>query len=140
MDLRALQRAIQWNASSVRRFVLLAPKGAPIPDRFEKVQNSPKFHSELTARLQRFRGEVYLEDGAIGEQDLTDGRHWSAADEKSWHLLVLDSDDKVCACTRYLPHSERDSFSQLAVSGASLASCPSWGAKLKTAVESEIAF
>ena len=139
MDFRALQRAIRWNPSSgVRRLVLLAPKGADIPDRFQEVRSSPLAHGELLEDMQRFRGRVYIEDGALREQDLIDGRHWSQVDDYSWHLLVLDPQDRVCACTRYLPHDESSDFCNLTVSRASIAACPSWGEKIKAAVESEM--
>ena len=42
-----------------------------------------KRSEDLLAELQRLRGSVYLQEGAIGRHDLIDGRHQLDADAKS---------------------------------------------------------
>jgi hypothetical protein len=85
------------------------------------------------------RGNVYLRDGAIQPDDLTDGRHELDIDRGGWHLLLLDKDDRVCGCARYREYPNYTRFSQLGVSNSALARCDLWGPKLQAAVESELA-
>lgn len=90
--------------------------------------------------MQRFRGEIYLQDGAVRPENLTtDGRHYLPVDEESWHVLTLNEERKICACLRL--HQERTTrqFEQLPVSHSALGNCPTWGGRLRQAVESEIA-
>jgi hypothetical protein len=89
--------------------------------------------------MQRLRGSVYLEDGAIGPEHLVEDRHVLGIDLESWHLLVLDDDDCVSGCMRYRQYHAEISFEDLSVSRSVLADCEKWGRKLKGAVESEIA-
>ncbi|MEO7145111.1 MAG: hypothetical protein ABI165_16560, partial [Bryobacteraceae bacterium] len=89
--------------------------------------------------MQALRGRLYLKDGAIEPWQLTDGRHRAAIDRGSWHLLVLDRDERVCGCARYREYSNDTVFSQLSVSSSTLARCKEWGGRLKAAVDSELA-
>jgi hypothetical protein len=89
--------------------------------------------------MQRLRGRVYLEDGAIEAGHLTNGKHRADVDELSWHLLVVDQDDRVCGCVRHHAYPEETRFSQLNISRSALAYSREWGHKLKAAVESELA-
>jgi hypothetical protein len=98
-----------------------------------------KRSEDLLAEMQTLRGSVYLRDGAIARADITDGRHQLDGDEESWHLLVLDKQNRVCGCTRYREYPNKTRFSQLRVSNSALAHCDRWGPKLKDAVEAEIA-
>lgn len=122
-----------------RKLVLLAPSGSPAVRYFQNVQVRPDLYHGLFAGMQRLRGAVYLEDGAIREQDLVDGRHFLDIDAGSWHLLVLDHDNRVSGCMRYREYSQEVSFEDLSVSGTPLAQSENWGPQLRTAVESEIA-
>jgi len=88
--------------------------------------------------MQELRGAVYLADDAIDESRLIGGRHVVKSDIHSWHLLVLDRDGAVCACTRYRHHPARVQFSNLAVAESPLASCSLWGRKVRSAVENEV--
>ena len=89
--------------------------------------------------MQRLRGAVYLRDGAIPSAQIADGRHRSAGDPESWHLLILDGDGHVCGCSRYREHPCHAGFKHMLVSKAALAQCPRWGAKVVSAVEQELA-
>ena len=92
------------------------------------------------AQMQRLRGKVYLEDGAIRPEDLTpDGRHYMADDSSAWHVLSLGEDGRVRACLRYLDERFSTGFSGLWVSHTALARCPRAGWKLRMAVESKMA-
>lgn len=90
--------------------------------------------------MQRLRGEIYLEEGAITESALhLDGRHYLPGDERSWHILALDESGRVQGCIRFLPRcSTTVGFSDLAVRETPLAACEVWGHKLKLAVEFEL--
>ena len=121
-------------------FVLLPPIGAPIPDAFKAVETSDRLHAELLSSAQRFRGGIYLQDGAIRPQQLTsDGRHALPVDEESWHILTLDHEGRICACLRVHQQTGGRDFDRLPVSQSALTHCPDWGGKLRQAVESEIA-
>jgi hypothetical protein len=87
--------------------------------------------------MQRLRGRVYLEDGAIREEDLTaDSRHQMDSDAKCWHVLAIDAEERVTGCLRYLDEGDAQDFRSLWVSHAALARCPQLGWKLRMAVES----
>lgn len=124
---------------SYREQIILAPPSVTIPDSFQNVQHRPALYNDLLADMQRLRGQVYLQDGAIQPHDLTvDGRHHAAADYASWHLLTLDDNGQVAGCARFhMP--ARSTFDQLIVSRSALARCAEWGGKLRAAVNDELA-
>jgi len=126
-------------AGGSRKLALLAPSAPAIPKFFNQVRVDPTRSDDLLAESQRLRGGVYLRDGAIRPDDLTDGRHELDIDHGGWHLLVLDKDDRVCGCARYREYPSHTRFSQLSVSSSALARCNLWGSKLQAAVESELA-
>ena len=85
------------------RFVVLPPSSRPaISSHFRCVEVDTRRHDELFAEMQRFRGDVYLADGAIQPEDVTDGRHQVGIDEHSCHVLSIDSIGRICACLCYL--------------------------------------
>jgi len=88
--------------------------------------------------MQKLRGSVYLEDGAITADELSDGRHQVPSDRRSWHLLLLDGAGEVCGCIRYLLHSGETDFSQLIASETPLANCSTWRKVLHSAVKAEL--
>ena len=123
-----------------QRLILLSPKFAEGTDAFHDVRSDPGHHKCLTAEMQRFRGAIYLQDGAIKPWDLAaDGRHELKMDADSWHLLALNDSGKVCGCLRYCPHGPTERFDNLWLKNAALASSVEWGWKLRTAVEREMA-
>jgi hypothetical protein len=124
--------------SASRTLRLLAPSQRVIPAQFTQVSADPYIHADLLAETQRFRGRVYLEDGAIQPWQLTpDGRHCLPIDDDSWHLLVLDDRGRVCGCVRYREYPTDTSFSMLSLAHSALAKSMEWGGRLKSAVESE---
>ena len=126
-------------ANGARRIVLLAPNATEVAGRpFFPLSDSR--HTSLLSGMQRLRGRIYLQDGAITSAQLTaDGRHVQEADSLGWHLLLVENDDTVCGCARYLSHPHNVSFSQLGVSRSPLALSDRWGMRFQRAVEDEIA-
>jgi hypothetical protein len=92
------------------------------------------------AEMQRFRGRIYADDGAIHADDLTaDGRHRLRVDDESWHVLALNDKGQVCGCLRYLEEQHARGFDDLCVRQAALTRSPVLGSKFRQAVEAEMA-
>jgi hypothetical protein len=122
-----------------RALCLLPPARAQIPASFRNVTSEPDQHERLLRQMQRLRGSVYLQDGAIGTADLMkDGRHETSSDKRSWHLLLLDGAGDVCGCLRYLLHTAETDFSQLIASETPLATCRTWRSVLTSSVKTEL--
>ena len=97
-----------WNPT---QFVILPPSKAALPRFFRNVETDHERHDGLFASMQRLRGVVYVNDGAIGPSDLTaDGRHALRVDEHSWHVLSLNRAGQVSSCLRYTDESRAASF------------------------------
>jgi hypothetical protein len=93
----------------------------------------------LLSQIQRLRGAVYSQDGALKLADLLpDGRHWQPVDDKSWHVLAMNKEGRVCGGARYHQTSNRIPFSQLGLAQSALAHCDVWGLKLRAAVEADL--
>jgi len=109
-----------------------------VPKFFHRVQNDADRHGQLISEMQRMRGQIYLKDGAIDPETLIQGRHQLSADGFSWHLLVANRDGELCGCSRYREHRDEIDFSKLSVARSTLADCPNWGHRIRSAVQSEI--
>lgn len=134
-----LSAFIRQVVSPDRRLVLLAPPGAELPRAFRNVPTETSGHSDLLEEIQRLRGRTYLQDEAIGPDELTpDGRHVTDEDWRAWHLVTLRH-GRVAACVWYLSHDETTRASDLRVNSCALAGMPEWNAPLQQAVESELA-
>jgi hypothetical protein len=126
--------------SAYRKFVLLAPPGGEAPEYFPTVIVDRERSGELLMEMQRFRGAIYLKEGAIGPSQISeDGRHALPDDEESWHLLVRGEDDSVQGCMRYRTHRYSVPISKLGVSSSAIAQCDRWGPAVRTGIRSEIA-
>jgi hypothetical protein len=124
---------------SARQMLVLAPSGTRSCPELGRTEGDPARYERILGNMQRLRGRIYLNDGAIEPSDLTaDGRHRQAADALSWHLLSVDSSDRVYACARYRVYSEPVAFHQLGVSSSEAAKSDIWGTLLEDAVEREI--
>lgn len=134
---RHLQRSRRLSSPD-RHLVLLAPSESAVPRFFDQVQTDPRRYYSLMSEMQTLRGSVYLRDGAITPEELIDGRHQLRSDGVSWHLLVLDQEHSVCGCARYREHPSDVGFSKLGVSSSTLAHCPQWGHRLRSAVGAEL--
>ena len=123
-----------------RRLILLAPSAARIPASFNRQRVDCSRYQNLLHEMQRLRGRVYLEDGAIHESALADGRHQSHLDASSWHLLVLNAQNRICGCARFHEHSRIPVLSELNAAHCPLARDPEWSGALVSALKSELAF
>src|SRR5205814_152231 len=122
------EKAAQMVLSRTRtqtHFEILPPSfWHALPSGFRKVSVDSRRYDELFAEMQRFRGRVYLSDGAIQPNELADGRHKLNLDEHSWHVLSLDSSGRICACARFLEEPNASGFDDLWVREAELAFSP----------------
>jgi hypothetical protein len=128
------------NANSASgRLVVLAPADCQVPNSFVQVEEDLERHETLLAEMQALRGARYVKDGAITPLQLSaDGRHRVAVDEKSWHLLAVNSAGSVSGGARCRKSSNRIGFSDLGISISPLAQSDVWGMKLRAAVESDL--
>src|SRR5262249_8246392 len=129
-------RLLERNIEAIQdRLVLVAPSAASGPDGFFRVIVDTPRHKQLLVEMQRLRGSVYLEDGALKRGELSpDGLHQTPEDERSWHLLMLGRDRRVNACAWYLEHPSTASVEQLRVRNCPLAGSTSWRQTLHAAV------
>jgi hypothetical protein len=121
-----------------QRLVLIAPAQSPVPKFFKRVSHDKHHHRQLIRDVQRFRGRVYLNDGAIQQQQLSnEGLHETPEDEKSWHLVIQGQLGQVTACAWYLLHDQPVRFDHLRVRRTPHPK--PWQPLVSKAVESEIA-
>jgi hypothetical protein len=135
--LKLLERNI---ASIEERLVLLAPPPAEVvPDAFANITFDSTRRQRLVREMQALRGTVYLHEGNLKQHDLSsDGRHQTPEDERSWHLLMLDTHGHVSSCAWYLEHDNPTSIQDLRVRSCPLAKVDQWKDRLKHAVEAEL--
>lgn len=122
-----------------RTHVFLAPK-CSVQHRcgIERVE-SEDYHSHVLAQLQRLRGRIYLQDGAIRPSDLTiDGRHVVDVDEKSWHLATVSPTGDLLGCARFHCHPGTVSYSKLGLTASPIAKSVEWGTKLRNSISSQL--
>lgn len=119
--------------------MLLAPTSDSVPDSFRHAQVDRGQHARLLAEVQRLRGSVYLDDGAITHAQLSsDGRHIQEADRHSWHVVAVQPDGTVTGCARYRPHPNDVSPEELGVWQSALARDPQWQSTLREAIANQI--
>jgi hypothetical protein len=101
-------------AAIENRLLLLAPPSASVPTFFRKVTADTKEHLRLVREMQRLRGSVYLDDGAVERAQLSDdGLHQTPEDKNSWHLLMRNPAGRVSSCAWYMEHQNAQSLRQL---------------------------
>lgn len=134
----ALKAALPAALTFKRSLVLLAPAQAPVPYAFTAAASDKEGYETLLGKMQRFRGAIYVQDGAIGREDLdSEGRHRLETDVHSWHVVALNGQGDVCGCSRYTSYDRSIDFKDLAVGRSALARSDIWGGKLRAAVERE---
>jgi hypothetical protein len=136
--LKLLERSI---ATLQGRLLLVAPEHVQVRNAapFKNVVADPAGRSGMLAELQRLRGGVYMQDGALHPQQLSnDGRHCTDEDQHSWHLLFLNRAGRVSACVWYRDLGRTPSFDQLRVGSTPLAESDHRD-KVTNAVEGELA-
>jgi hypothetical protein len=120
--------------------VVLAPAEAYLPKSFTRIVRNPVRHATLLSGIQRLRGRVYAEDGAIDASELSpDGRFVQPIDNHAWHLVRLNARGEVCGCARYVTYPGDLRFADTGVSRTPLSRSREWSASFKAAIESEIA-
>jgi hypothetical protein len=120
------------------QFVVLTPGEDAVPGVFRNRIRDRHRHQDLMAAVQRFRGGIYANDGAVRHSDLTsDGRHNAPVDGRSWHVVSLDRDGRVCSCLRYLEERSASGFDDLWVRHAALARSND-APRFRRAVEQEL--
>src|SRR5215831_7083307 len=74
-----------------------------IGERFSSITE----HLAAVSEVQRFRGRVYVEDGAIpaGELD-EEGRHYQEFDFENYHLCLRDAEQRIRGCFRLRLHEQ----------------------------------
>jgi hypothetical protein len=136
--LKALERSV---LSVDRRLVLLAPRHVTdsLAGRFANVTYDTGRRDWFVKQMQILRGSVYLQEGNLkAEQLLPDGRHKTAEDARSWHLLWRDNAGTVTSCAWYLEHETASSLRDLRVRHCPLVHDGQWRDRLRDAVESEL--
>lgn len=119
--------------------ILLAPVGCCVPKAMQGRTPDKYRYDQLLTAVQRMRGTIYLEDGAVKPSQMTDeGRHALPIDERAWHIVALNKPGDVVGCVRYLSHANTISFAKLSIVASGLAKSEEWGDRLRAAVESEI--
>ena len=118
------------------RLILIAPPEREIPSTFQNICRDAQRHQSYLHDVQRFRGGIYLGDGAIRSLS-HDGRHQTPEDDRSWHVLRLDEQDRITACIWYLEHHGPMSIDRLRVSDCPLMDHQDWSGQLHGAMASE---
>lgn len=123
-----------------QRLVLLAPAAQPAPDEFRHVSVDSRRYRKLLHGLQRLRGQIYLQDGAIQPSELSrNGRHRMPQDGHSWHLVMLNATGQVSGCIWYREHGSDVSMNDLRVRTCPLITDEDWHPRLTRAIEAEMA-
>jgi hypothetical protein len=89
--------------------------------------------------MQRLRGRIYLQDGAIQPWEISDDlRHRMEIDERSWHLLVTDEHARISGCARFRTYENTAPLEMLGVRSSALARHPEWAGRLRTGIEARL--
>jgi len=120
-------------------FQLLAPPQTRPDGTFGRCKINEQLYGHYLASMQRLRGRVYLRDGAIQPCEVDDdGCFRMRGDEQSWHFLLVDDDQNVIGCARYLVHPNTVPFHRLRLSECAQARDHYWGDRVRGAVEADI--
>jgi hypothetical protein len=133
-------KLLERNILSIeQRLVLLAPPEGHLPAAFDNLAIDVTRRRALLQDIQRLRGAVYLNDGAVRPEDLSaDGRHETPEDETSWHLLTLDRQGRVNACVWYLVHENTASLDDLRARHCPLRRVREWRHLVQKAIEADM--
>lgn len=133
--LKLLERTID---SIDERLVVLAPSTTSVSRGLGNQAVDGARYAQLLADLQRLRGQIYLSDGALRREQLSaDARHVTPDDERSWHLVMTDTEDRIKGCIWYLEHASQPTLEQLRAGRCALAADGTWGRRLRKAVALE---
>lgn len=120
-------------------FAILAPADQSLEVGFGHELTNSIAHANLLGSIQSLRGDIYLRDGAICISDLDQlGRFTMKGDENGWHLILLDNLGRTAGCVRYLMHSPRKMYSDLAIAQSAIARHTDWAYKVRRAVTADL--
>lgn len=67
--------------------------------------SGPADHKAAVSEVQRFRGRIYIADGAIPASALDEeGRHYQEFDFENYHLCLMDPEQRIRGCFRLRLH------------------------------------
>lgn len=133
-------RLIESSLATIEQhLVLVAPPRATFPSSLHNVTRDTSQNRQLIQEMQTLRGSIYLEEGNVKHQDLTDGRHQTAEDDESWHLLMTDAGRRVRSCVLYLEHENATSIQHSRLRHCPLVERAESRIRVTSAVESEMA-
>jgi hypothetical protein len=122
-------------------FQLLAPVGTSSADVSGAINCEAESYDHYLSSLQKLRAESYVSDGAIAPERVdNEGRFPMHRDEDCWHFLLVDPDQQVVGCVRYLKHPATVSIADLLISHSPVGDDPLWGRKFHAALRSDLAF
>jgi hypothetical protein len=121
------------------RFKLLIPPQANLGTELSDIHCDQKVYDQFLRSVQRLRGRIYLEDGAIQASDMNaDGRFAMQGDEQCWHLLLTNDTNETIGCARYLVHPNTVSLHRLNISQSPIARSQRWGDQVRLAVAADL--
>lgn len=127
-------------ASVDQRLVLLAPACTAVPEYFRNVTVDPRRHARHLREIQRMRGGIYLNDGAVQVDELSsEGLHETPEDDNSWHLVMFRAGRQPSSCVWYMEHENTAGFDELRVRHCPLNQVSPWRETLARAVAAELA-
>lgn len=124
--------------------LLVAPGAGPgltsfDSSRFRNVVPDGHWRRDLMTAMQRFRGRIALEEGAVKASQLTaDGRHEMDGDSHAWHLLLCQR-EQIVGCMRSVWYQPTVRATDLLVWRGALARSAEWGFSLRAAIEQQLA-
>ncbi len=123
----------QYISTDNLQFRVLAPASSDVPLSFRNQRVDPRTHDDLIFGAQIVRGLALRENGQMGSQLLSDGRHFQQVDSESWHVLLQNGDGCILGCARY--RELRGNAEQFGACHSPLARSHRYGPVLKSALE-----
>ena len=120
-------------------FQLLAPSASKLTQKFSNAVMEHGTHTQWLNSMQVLRGRIYLSDGAIDRSDLDcQGRHSMSGDRQAWHLLLVDADQELIGCVRYLLYEPSAEYHNLKALDSAIARHSHWGPKVRRALNADL--
>jgi len=121
------------------RLQILAPSNLDGVGIIGTIKQDPAAHAACMSSMQMLRARTYLQDGAIQPWQIDEqGRHRVAEDERCWHFLLVNDEQTVIGCARYLLHPHTASFADLKLAHSPLAHNSQWASHLQSSVEADL--
>ncbi|MEZ5402847.1 MAG: hypothetical protein R2729_24435 [Bryobacteraceae bacterium] len=125
--------------SNRSRLVVLAPASMGSDPTFGFVTRDGPSREQWLRDVQRFRGRIYCEDGAINSGELSfDGRHIQSEDIHSWHVVGVDAEGEIIGCARYRAFGGSPRLHDLSAGRSELARSPQWNPVLAASLEQSV--